>query len=171
MREDIEAAIDAALDDIIGALTRPLTPMEASPRTREVEDPPRIIFKGDFDEFNIFFYRRGWGDGLPLKPPTEKAVEEMLTGTDLPPDYVIGELIPPQREGDHRKDRRERGDGRCLTDLHAHPHRRHAGHPGSGLQFRDLGRQHRFLGAFLDRQRAHRGRPEHYLRHRRPEPR
>jgi hypothetical protein len=94
VREDIAAAIDDALDEIIGALTRPLSDQEAAPKLLEVEKSSRIIFKGDFDEFNLFFYKRGWGDGLPLKPPTEAAVAEMMTGTDLPPDQVIGELIP-----------------------------------------------------------------------------
>jgi hypothetical protein len=90
--EDIEAGIDGSWDDIITALTKPLTTEEKSPRVEKTETPARIIFKGSLEEVNRFFYRRGWTDGLPIIPPTEDAVAEMLTGTDLPADYLLGML-------------------------------------------------------------------------------
>ena len=90
--EDIEAGVDGALDAIIAALTRPLTAEEKSPKPGEPEKPARIIFKGNLEEVNRFFYQRGWTDGLPIIPPTEAAVAEMLTGTDLPPDHLLGKL-------------------------------------------------------------------------------
>ena len=92
--EDIEAAITAVADDMVAALTRPLTAEEKSPRPREPENPPRIIFKGNLEEVNRFFYQRGWTDGLPVIPPTEEAVAEMITGTDLPADYLVEALEP-----------------------------------------------------------------------------
>ncbi|MEJ2111776.1 MAG: hypothetical protein P8Z37_18075, partial [Acidobacteriota bacterium] len=91
--EDIKEGIDTSLDDIIAALTEPLTEEEKNPQI-EKEEQPRIVFTGTSREFNEFFYRKGWGDGLPLVPPTEEAVAEMLTGTDLPPDHVVTKLIP-----------------------------------------------------------------------------
>jgi hypothetical protein len=90
--EDIEAGIDEALDEIITALTKPLAPGEKAPKAKEPENPARIIFKGSLEEVNRFFYQRGWTDGLPVIPPTEAAVAEMLTGTDLPPDHLLGKL-------------------------------------------------------------------------------
>jgi hypothetical protein len=92
--EDIEAAINAVADDMIAALTRPLTDEEKAPKRREPDNPPRIIFKGSLDDINRFFYQRGWTDGLPVIPPTERAVAEMMTGTDLPADHVVAELEP-----------------------------------------------------------------------------
>ncbi len=92
--ENIEAGVSAVMDDIIAGLTRPLTAEEKSPRSKEVEKPSRIVFKGNLEEVNRFFYKRGWGDGLPIIPPTEEAVAEMLTGTDLPPDHVVGKFVP-----------------------------------------------------------------------------
>jgi hypothetical protein len=89
---DIEAGIDEAWNDIIIALTKPLTAQEKSPRAEKTETPTRIIFKGNLEEVNRFFYMRGWTDGLPIIPPTEDAVAEMLTGTDLPADHLLGEL-------------------------------------------------------------------------------
>jgi hypothetical protein len=92
--EEIEAGVTAALDDVLAALTRALTPDEAAPKTKEVEKLPRITFKGALGEVNQFFYKRGWTDGLPIIPPTEHAVAEMLTGTDLPPDHIVAKIIP-----------------------------------------------------------------------------
>jgi hypothetical protein len=91
--ELIETGVNAVLDDIIAALTKPLTPEEKSPKS-EAEKPSRIIFKGNLKEVNQFFYRRGWTDGSPIIPPTEEEVAEMLTGTDLPADHVVVKIPP-----------------------------------------------------------------------------
>jgi len=90
----IEAGIDAAMAEILAALTGPLTSEEKAPRPKEGEKLTRKIFKGDLKEVNRFFYKRGWTDGFPIIPPTEAEVAEMMTGTDLPPDYVVGKIIP-----------------------------------------------------------------------------
>lgn len=90
--EDMEAGITAAMDDIVAALCKPLSAEEKSPK-KEVEKLSRIVFKGGLEEVNRFFYKRGWGDGLPIIPPTEEAVAEMLTGTDLPADHLVGKLV------------------------------------------------------------------------------
>jgi hypothetical protein len=90
---DIESGIAGALDDIIAALTKPLTQAESSPEMN-TEPEPRIAFKGGYQDVNNFFYRKGWSDGLPVSPPTEDAVAEMMTGTDLPADHVVTKLIP-----------------------------------------------------------------------------
>ncbi len=92
--EEIDAALEAVMDEIVAGLTRPLTAEEAAPKAREGGSSSRIIFKGSLEEVNRFFYRRGWSDGLPVMPPTEEAVTEMLTGTDLPPDHLVAKLIP-----------------------------------------------------------------------------
>jgi len=94
VKEDIEAAITAVADDMVAALTKPLTADEKAPKPREPENPPRIVFKGSLEEVNRFFYQRGWTDGLPVIPPTEAAVAEMLTGMDLPADHLVEKLEP-----------------------------------------------------------------------------
>ncbi|MFC1861535.1 hypothetical protein ACFLYL_04625, partial [Chloroflexota bacterium] len=90
----IETGVSAMMDDIIAALTLPLIAEEESPQSKRTEELPRIAFKGNMEEVNRFYYRRGWTDGLPIIPPTEEAVREMLTGTDLPPDHVVAMIIP-----------------------------------------------------------------------------
>jgi hypothetical protein len=92
--EEIEAGVASVIDKVIAGLTQPLTADEKSPRPKETEKPARIVFKGNIEEVNRFFYKRGWTDGLPIIPPTEEAVAEMLTGTDLRADHVVAELIP-----------------------------------------------------------------------------
>ncbi|MBN1188296.1 MAG: hypothetical protein JXA46_00950 [Dehalococcoidales bacterium] len=92
--EDVETGISEVMNDIISGLTRPLTREEQSPSPSDSGSSSRIIFKGSLKEVNQFFYRRGWTDGLPIIPPTEEEVAEMLTGTDLPSDYMVGKIIP-----------------------------------------------------------------------------
>ena len=38
------------------------------------------------------YYERGWTDGLPVVPPTEKSVAEMLAGAGLRAEDIIGEI-------------------------------------------------------------------------------
>jgi hypothetical protein len=90
---DIEAGTAEAMPGIMEMLTKPLSDEEKSPKT-SAEKPPRIVFKGNYEEVNRFFYQNGWTDGLPIVPPTEKAVAEMMTGTDLPADHVVAKVIP-----------------------------------------------------------------------------
>lgn len=94
IREEIQSGVTEVMGDITAALTKPLTAEEKSPKPEWVEKPSRIIFKGNLEEVNRFFYKRGWADGLPIIPPTEEAVQEMLKGTDLPPDFVVDKIIP-----------------------------------------------------------------------------
>lgn len=59
---------------------------------------PRAVesIEGDdaLEAFNALFLARGWGDGLPLVPPTPERVEAMLAGYDLPGDVPIATLAP-----------------------------------------------------------------------------
>jgi hypothetical protein len=92
-KSDIEAGVAAAMESIIAALTGPLTVDEKSPKP-QIEKHSRIAFTGSYEEVNRYFYGKGWTDGLPIAPPTEKAVAEMMTGTDLQSNHVVVKLIP-----------------------------------------------------------------------------
>lgn len=54
--------------------------------THDVPADPAAFFE--------FAERQGWGDGLPLIPPTEERVQAMLETTDLAPDHVLGVVEP-----------------------------------------------------------------------------
>src|SRR5512136_580846 len=51
---------------------------------------------GDVEAFLDFAERQGWGDGLPLIPPTPERVHAMLDAVAQTPDVVIG-VVEPQR--------------------------------------------------------------------------
>jgi hypothetical protein len=53
---------------------------------------------GDTEEFFTLAESRGWGDGLPLVPPTEERVQAMLDSVDEAPETVLGVVEP--RRGD-----------------------------------------------------------------------
>jgi hypothetical protein len=89
--EEVPKYVRGILDDVIAALTTPLTADEMDPK-QIVEDAPRIAVKGNLNEINRYFYQRGWAFGTPIMPPTEDAVKEMLQGTDLPPDHVVAKI-------------------------------------------------------------------------------
>ena len=50
------------------------------------------------DQFNSSFLKMGWGDGLPMVPPTRSRVNALLKGTPLSPTTVIGTWGPPNAD-------------------------------------------------------------------------
>ena len=60
-----------------------------SSRQRRMPDTLDGIF-GFYEQY----YDIGWTDGLPVLPPTERAVREMLRYTDRSPDDVVAILAP-----------------------------------------------------------------------------
>jgi hypothetical protein len=54
----------------------------------------RHAVDGDVRAFTAFAEERGWGDGLPLVPPTEELVREYLAGSGRFPDEAIA-VLPP----------------------------------------------------------------------------
>lgn len=49
---------------------------------------------GSISDITDYFYQRGWTDGLPIIPPTEDLVLEMLEASPLAGDHVLGKLPP-----------------------------------------------------------------------------
>jgi hypothetical protein len=82
----------------VDAVIRNLT--EAPPRAGAavVEPAPAdIVFEGDLDEVNRFFYENDWSDGLPIVPPTPERVREFLRFADRPGETELGVLLPDRR--------------------------------------------------------------------------
>jgi hypothetical protein len=48
----------------------------------------------DFEQINQLYLERGWGDGLPIVPPTAKRVEQMLAYCDRPWNEPIAKMAP-----------------------------------------------------------------------------
>jgi hypothetical protein len=101
--EEVRPAAELAIDNIIEALTKPLTEEEKNPKRGSEQEAPASVevkagsYNSAVKQFNQFYLDNHWGDGLPLIPPTEEAVKKMLTGTSRSPDEVIGPV--PFRRG------------------------------------------------------------------------
>ncbi len=89
----IPERVAEVIDEIIASLTEPLTTEEAAVPV-QAPNTPRVAMKGSLTEVNKAFYKQGWAYGMPIMPPTREAVDEMLTGTDLPRDHVVARIPP-----------------------------------------------------------------------------
>ena len=78
------------IDGLVAALSA--TPVEGKewPVVDVTKKSPRIAVRGTLNEVQDYFQKACWTDGLPVMPPTEESLEEMLTGTRHKPDEVIG---------------------------------------------------------------------------------
>jgi hypothetical protein len=84
------------LDEIVEALTRPITDKEK--KTGVIDrSMPRFLEPDTPENLERLFLENGWTDYLPIVLPTEERVTEMLKGTSHKPDEVIGMMqsIPP----------------------------------------------------------------------------
>jgi len=89
------------IPEFINALTRPLTEQEKWSGKHIPDKPPRIAVTGTYRDVQEYFegdltrFPPGRApvalmtDGLPVTPPTEALVAEMLEGTSHPPDETI----------------------------------------------------------------------------------
>ena len=88
-----------SVDDIIHALTDPLTEEEKHPKKFEY-DISDLEFEGAnyheaYQKFQNYFMEHKFTDGMAVAVPTPEAVAEMLTGTSRKPDEVlVGDMTP-----------------------------------------------------------------------------
>ena len=97
--DDVKPVAAAAVDAIVGGLTRPLTKEEASTKAKQAETARTIKITAEtygaaVEKFNEMFLANHWGSGLPLLPPTAERVKWMLGGTTRSPDEVVGTVAP-----------------------------------------------------------------------------
>jgi len=78
------------MQEMIDALTLPLTEEEKDPKAVKRAKRPRLLNKDTVGNYKRLFIENGWTDGMPIELPTEEKVAEMLTGTDHPPEEVVG---------------------------------------------------------------------------------
>lgn len=60
--------------------------------------PRDIVFRGTLDEIQVHVDQMGWGDGLPVIPPTPERVDAFLACTPRAPNEVLGTLLPAGHE-------------------------------------------------------------------------
>ncbi len=80
------------MQEMVDALTQPLTDDEKNPKVIQRPKRPRLLKKDTAENYKRLFIENGWTDGMPIELPTEEKVAEMLAGTDHPPDEVVGRM-------------------------------------------------------------------------------
>lgn len=80
------------IQEIVDALTKPLTDDDRKTGFVETPPPPRLIGPQTADNLQRIFMASGWTDYLPIVLPTEKKVSDMLKGTSHAPDEVVGKM-------------------------------------------------------------------------------
>jgi hypothetical protein len=78
------------MDEVLFALTHPLTEAEKNYRPEKRPERPRLLEPDTEENLHRLFLENGWTDGLPIILPTEERVAEMLTGTDRDPQEFVG---------------------------------------------------------------------------------
>ena len=142
----IPERVSEVIDDIIAGLTKPLTAEEAAVPA-DPQNTPRVVTKGSFDDVNKYFYQRGWCWGALIKPPTEEAVREMLTGTDLAAGPRGRHDPAHDGQGHGGEDSRQRRHGRMPAHASARPHRSGEGPRRPALLAGGIHLQPGFVGA------------------------
>jgi len=80
------------MQELVDALTRPLTEEEKHPVIAKRPRHDRLLPPDTEDNLNRLFLENAWTDGLPIVLPTESRIAEMLTGTDHDPQELVGRM-------------------------------------------------------------------------------
>jgi hypothetical protein len=80
------------MQEVVDALTRPLTEEEKNPKPARGEPRPRLLKPDTEENLHRLFLENGWTDGAPIVLPTEERVAHMLTGTAADPGQVVGQM-------------------------------------------------------------------------------
>lgn len=91
-----EQDLSVIASQVVLGLTKPLTEREKDTNRIDDSTTDRIAFKGNIDDVNRFFDNREWTDGLPIIPPTERALARMLSGTSIASDTVVAKHFHPE---------------------------------------------------------------------------
>lgn len=81
------------MDELLGALTRPLDGADRAGLSFEREELERLSGSND-NEMQQKFLDNGWTDFMPITLPTEERVEAMLAGTSRGRDEIVQYLRP-----------------------------------------------------------------------------
>ncbi len=110
-QEKVHEAIDGVMDEVLSVLTLPSGELDKKYRGKYTETKKTFrakpLFSWDARQEKIevtdsleviskLVEARGWGDGLPIVPPTGERVSRMLEYTDRDRRDLIG-VIPPRR--------------------------------------------------------------------------
>ena len=93
-----EEEFDRRAQSVVSAFTERIAAGGEPSSSSEFEVPRLLPAPVDPWMFYDFIQRRGWGDGLPLLPPTPDRVDRMLAGSNVDPAEVVGISAPAMLE-------------------------------------------------------------------------
>jgi len=82
------------VDELIAALTKPLTAEEKKTGFLARPARPRLLDPDTPTNLAQLFLKNGWTDGLPVVLPTEEKIAEILKGTSHAKDEIVGTMRP-----------------------------------------------------------------------------
>jgi len=97
-KERARPVAEKMIDQMLSALTRPITPEEGKPRAKG-DTKANLKFSAEtfteaLEDFNQLFLDNRWSDGLPVIPPTPERVKWMLSGATRSPGEQLGPISP-----------------------------------------------------------------------------
>ena len=95
-KEEVNAKVDAAFDDIVKAATAWTPSKEKQDAQVKPYPAKRFKFSGTYADVNDMFQKRKWSLSLPIVPPTVDKVAAMLKGTKRNPAEVLW-VVPPRQ--------------------------------------------------------------------------
>ena len=95
-KEEVNAKVDAAFDDIVKAATTWTPSKEKQDAQVKPYPAKRFKFSGTYADVNDMFQKRKWSLSLPIVPPTVDKVAAMLKGTKRNPAEVLW-VVPPRQ--------------------------------------------------------------------------
>jgi hypothetical protein len=94
--EEIRAKAAQSFSDILRmAIEWKASEVEKKRREKPPYPAERGTFRGTYADLNQMFFKKGWSLGLPIIPPTPKAVKAMLKKTSRKPEEVVW-IVPPR---------------------------------------------------------------------------
>ena len=95
-KEEVNAKVDAAFDDIVKAATAWTPSKEKQDAQVKPYPAKRFKFSGTYADVNDMFQKRKWSLSLPIVPPTVDKVAAMLKGSKRNPAEVLW-VVPPRQ--------------------------------------------------------------------------
>ena len=91
--DTVLAKVDKAFDEMLSKLTTPLASAAEQVMGKSGERV-ELSCVDEWVDLQCEMMQRGWGDGLPLVPPTEERVAAMVAGSGLSPSQVVATVAP-----------------------------------------------------------------------------
>ncbi len=97
VKELVRNSLEELVQSLISGTPNPavsLTNEKEPTRVSDAKKADRIQVQGSVNDINNYFHERGWTDGLPIIPPSEDLVLEMMQASPRPSTQSLGKMSP-----------------------------------------------------------------------------